>query len=254
MTRTDRTSDTANQIIDWVISGELAADAPLPPESDLADRCGVSRLTLRESIRLLQAQGVIEKVPGTRHRVVPVERWTGLRAIMRLDRHDPAGARSSVDLLEVRMMIETGAATRAAERRTDAHLSAMRADIDQMVAGHAAGDVASFVEADLRFHDTIMDAADNRVLVATMRTLTDLLSSTRTETSSSAEIREHAISWHKAILERIEAKDSAGATDAMAGHMQQTYDDLMHYVLGRQSNPGASAPAAGRSVDTDTAH
>lgn len=238
MARVDRTSETADQIIDWILEGEFETDAPLPPESEVAERCGVSRLTAREAIRLLQAQGVLVKVPGTRHRVVPVEEWTGLQAILRLDRHDPSSTRSSVELLELRMMIETGAATRAATRRTEAHLAALEQHVERMKSSHAAGDIAAFVIADLAFHDVILNAADNRVLVATMRTLTDLLSATRTETSSTAEIREHAIRWHLAILAALHEADAEGAREAMTGHMQQTYDDLLHFVYGSTEQAG----------------
>ena len=229
MARIDRTSETADQIIDWILDGELETDAPLPPEGEVAERCGVSRLTAREAIRLLQAQGVLVKVPGTRHRVVPVEEWTGLQAILRLDRHDPSSTRSSVELLELRMMIETGAATRAASRRTEAHLAELSEYIDQMTAAHERGDVEAFVVADLAFHEVILAAADNRVLVATMRTLTDLLSATRTETSSTAQIRDHAIAWHGAIFTALQDSDPEKAREAMTGHMQQTYDDLMYF-------------------------
>lgn len=242
MPRKDRTLEAVDQIIDWVLTGDLTTDAPLPSESELAERCKVSRLTVREAIRLLQAQGVIMKVPGTRHRIAPVSEWTGLHAIVRLDRQNPDSSKSSIELLELRMMIETGAALRAATRRDDKHLEDMRSSIERMKLGHACTDVASFVAGDLAFHETIIQAADNKVLIATMRTLTELLDATRTETSSTAEIREHAIGWHEAILSGIEASDPDRSQAAMAGHMQQTYEDLMHYVLRRREQPGSSAP------------
>lgn len=242
MARKDRTSEAVDRIIDWVLEGEIPAGESLPPEAELAGRCEVSRLTVREAIRLLQAQGVVEKVPGTRHRVVPVEEWTGLYAIVRMDRQDPSSSRSSIELLELRMMIETEAATRAATRRTDAHLERLRTNVERMQDAHARTDVSDFVVADLEFHETLMRAAENRILVATMRTLTELLDATRTETSSTAEIREHAISWHIAVLDAVTASDAKAARSAMTGHMQQTYDDLMHFVFGRQDTPGRSAP------------
>lgn len=239
MARVDRTSETADRIIDRILDGELPTDAPLPAESEIAESCGVSRLTAREAIRLLQAQGVLEKVPGTRHRVVPVAEWTGLHAILRHDRHDPKSTRSSIELLEVRMMIETGAATQAATRRTESHLAELERQIGLMESAHERTDVDAFVVADLAFHDVILDAADNRVLVATMRTLIDLLSRTRTETSSTAEIREHAISWHRAILQSLRASDPERARETMAGHMQQTHDDLLHFVFDTGAKQGS---------------
>jgi GntR family transcriptional repressor for pyruvate dehydrogenase complex len=54
----------AEQVLDAVIDGAIPTGEPLPPEGVLAEEPGVSRLTLREAVRLLQAQGIIVRVPG----------------------------------------------------------------------------------------------------------------------------------------------------------------------------------------------
>ncbi len=81
--RITRTQAVVDGLLDEIIAGRLVAGEPLPPEGDLADELGVSRLTLREGIRLLQAQGVIVPVAGSRHRIAPVSEWTGLEAVVR---------------------------------------------------------------------------------------------------------------------------------------------------------------------------
>ena len=81
--RVTRTQAVVEGLLDEIIAGRLVAGEPLPPEGDLADGLGVSRLTLREGVRLLQAQGVIVPVPGSRHRIAPVDEWTGLEAVVR---------------------------------------------------------------------------------------------------------------------------------------------------------------------------
>lgn len=230
MPRPSRTQDAVDQLLDAIIAGTLTAGEQLPPEGQLAAEFGVSRLTLREAVRLLQAQGVIVQVPGSRHRIAPVSEWTGMDAVVRHARSAGQRRRSSLELLEVRVMIETGAAQLAAERRTPEHLDALGAALERMVQHHEAGDVEAFVDADLDFHDTILRAADNRILIAAMLPLTSMLEETRGETSAVPEIREHAIAEHGSLLEAIRSGVPVAARDAMWSHMMQTRDDLVALV------------------------
>jgi DNA-binding FadR family transcriptional regulator len=234
MARASRTQEVVEQVLDAIIEGRLRPGEPLPPEGVLAEELHVSRLTLREAVRLLQAQGVIVQVPGRRHRVAPVAEWTGLEAVVRHARSAGERERSSLELLEVRMMIETGAAQLAAERRTQHDIDAMFERIERMKAAHAKADVAAFVAADLEFHNVVLRAADNRILVAALLPLTQLLAETRSETSAFGEIREHAIAEHTAVVEAIASGDRFAARDAMAGHMEQTRGDLLEYVHSRR--------------------
>ena len=193
MRRPSRTEQTFDRLLDAIIGGDLAAGEPLPPEGELAIEFGISRLTMREAVRLLQAQGVIVQVPGSRHRIARVDEWTGMDAVVRHARSSGQRERSSLELLEVRMMIEAGAAQLAATRRSDDDLAQLETTLARMEERHAAGDVAGFVDADLAFHDVVLRAADNRILVAALLPLTAMLAETRLETSAVAAIREHAI-------------------------------------------------------------
>lgn len=230
MPRPSRTQDAVDQLLDAIIDGSLTAGGQLPPEGQLAVEFGVSRLTMREAVRLLQAQGVIVQVPGSRHRIAPVAEWTGMDAVVRHARSAGQRKQSSLELLEVRMMIETGAAQLAAARRTDDDLSILEDSLVRMTEHHEADDVDAFVIADLEFHDAILRAADNRILVAAMLPLTTMLEQTRGETSAVPEIRAHALADHRSVLDAIRSGVEIEARDAMAHHMQQTRDDLVSLV------------------------
>lgn len=227
-----RTQSVVDGLLDEIIAGRLVAGEPLPPEADLADLLDVSRLTLREGVRLLQAQGVIVPVPGSRHRIAPVDEWTGLDAVVRFSRSGGARRRSALELLDLRVMFETGAAELAAPRCTEEHIERLDALLAEMRTAHDRGDVPGFVSADLAFHDVIFQAADNRILVASVRPLTALMQDSRSETSAVFEIREHALAEHTAVLEAMRTRSADAAREAMASHMRQTRDDLLHYVLG----------------------
>lgn len=230
--RVTRTQAVVEGLLDEIIAGRLVAGEPLPPEGDLAEGLGVSRLTLREGVRLLQAQGVIVPVPGSRHRIAPVDEWTGLEAVVRYSRSGGARRRAALDLLDMRVMFETGAAELAAPRSTDEQLQALEDALERMRSAHADGDVPGFVDGDLAFHDVIFQAADNRILVASVRPLTALLQESRSETSAVFEIREHALVEHEAVLEAMRIRSADAAREAMASHMRQTREDLLHYVQG----------------------
>ncbi len=230
--RITRTQSVVDGLLDEIIAGRLVAGETLPAEADLAALLGVSRLTLREGVRLLQAQGVIVPVPGSRHRVAPVDEWTGLEAVVRYSRSGGARRRSSLDLLDMRVMFETGAAELAAPRATAEHIAELEILLERMRTAHDQGDVPGFVDADLAFHDVIFAAADNRILVASVRPLTTMLQDSRSETSAVLEIREHALVEHAAVLEAMRTRSADAAREAMASHMRQTRDDLLHYVLG----------------------
>ncbi|UYO97827.1 FCD domain-containing protein [Microbacterium sp. M28] len=230
--RVTRTQAVVEGLLDEIIAGRLVAGEPLPPEGDLADGLGVSRLTLREGVRLLQAQGVIVPVPGSRHRIAPVDEWTGLEAVVRYSRSGGARRRAALDLLDMRVMFETGAAELAAPRSSEEHIRALEDALERMRSAHANGDVPGFVDADLAFHDVIFQAADNRILVASVRPLTAMLQESRSETSAVFEIREHALVEHEAVLEAMRTRSAAAAREAMASHMRQTREDLLHYVQG----------------------
>lgn len=230
MARPSRTHDAVDQLLDAIIAGTLTAGEQLPPEGQLAVEFGVSRLTMREAVRLLQAQGVIVVVPGSRHRIAPVSEWTGMDAVVRHARSAGQRERSSLELLEVRLMIETGAARLAAERRSDDDLAVLEDSLQRMAVHHEAGDVEAFVAADLEFHDAIIRAADNRILVAAILPLTAMLEETRGETSAVPEIRAHALTEHRIVLDAIRSGMAVDARDAMANHMQQTRDDLVSLV------------------------
>lgn len=231
MPRPSRTHDAVDQLLDAIIAGRLTAGERLPPEGQLATEFGVSRLTMREAVRLLQAQGVIVQVPGSRHRIAPVSEWTGMDAVVRHARSAGQRRTSSLELLEVRLMIESGAAQLAAERRTDAHLAELEDALARMEQHHEAGELDAFVAADLEFHDVVLHAADNRILVAALLPLTSMLTETRGETSAVPEIRQHAIDEHRNVLEAIRSGVPDAARDAMASHMVQTRDDLLSLVL-----------------------
>ncbi|MDO5628183.1 MAG: FadR/GntR family transcriptional regulator [Mobilicoccus sp.] len=232
MARERLVQQTVDQLLDRIVDGDYEPGRPLPAQPVLATELNVSRLTVREAIETLRSRRIVKVLHGSGTFVNPPEEWGDIDAISRIVGKENAGEKMSQQVLEVRRMVEIGAAELCAARRTDADLEALDGYVRTMRDAHAEVDVDAFVTADIAFHAVILDGCGNPFLAVVYDPLMRVLRRTRTETSSLAEIREHAIAHHEAIAEAIRSGDAQRSGEAMRAHMQQTGDDLGHYVHG----------------------
>jgi GntR family transcriptional repressor for pyruvate dehydrogenase complex len=220
----------ADQLLGEVVTGKFAVESLLPPEGDLASTYGVSRLTVREAVRILRSKNVVEIHRGRGTFVNKPESWSSLDAIVRLVTDGDGAAGVSERLLEARAMVEIGAAYLAAGRRSDEDLAELATCLDEMVAGADSGDVDLFVDGDIAFHDVIMRATGNLFVPFMFEPFGQLLRHTRRQTSAVPEIQRNAIDHHRRILQCLASGDAIHSRDAMEAHMDQTRVDLELYV------------------------
>jgi DNA-binding FadR family transcriptional regulator len=188
-------------------------------------------MTVREAMKTLQAQQILSVERGRGTFVNPLSRWTSLEAVLRAASEGKNEAEASVQLIELRRMLETGACELAAGRISEAETESLFAYISAMKAAHGIKDVGAFVEADLAFHDVILRASGNVFVSVLFEPLHRVLEKRRAETSAVPEIQEHAIGHHQNIAEALKSGDAARSREAMDAHMQQTLDDLKNLVL-----------------------
>jgi GntR family transcriptional repressor for pyruvate dehydrogenase complex len=217
----------ADQLVDHLVEAIARGDHPpgsrLPPEDKLSELAAVSRLTVREAIRVLRMKGVVRVEQGRGTFVNPTSRWAPLDPTLLAARTaSPADAGELArKLTEARRMVEIGAAELAAERRSMADLRALEREI---AANYAAlDDVDAFAEADVAFHAAVISAADNSFVAALFEPVGTLLRQVRRDTLGTRELREQAIAWHARILEAIRAGSREAARAAMEGHMDATF-------------------------------
>ena len=137
-------------------SGAIAPGEKLPPEAAIVEEFGVSRTVVREALSMLQASGLVI----TRHgigtfAVGPVDDVLGFR----VSSDQMATLQDVIAVLELRIAVESEAASLAATRRTAANLERMRQTLDAVSAAMAAGKTA--VEADFQFHLEVARASQN---------------------------------------------------------------------------------------------
>jgi GntR family transcriptional repressor for pyruvate dehydrogenase complex len=210
----------------------------LPAEGKLAEALGVSRLTVREATRSLEARGLLEIAQGRRPRVAAPNGTLVGDFFKSAVRRDP---RALLDLLEVRRALEVHIAVLAAKRATKGDLADMEMSIAAMRA--ADRDFEAFHTADVRFHENLAAASGNRLLVFLIEAFAEPLRESRQRSFAGHLARggyvDDVIDQHQTILDDVKARNPKAADQAMRDHLHQTEQDL------RTLRDGAEAPKAG---------
>lgn len=194
----------------------------LPPERTLAQQLGVSRMTVREAIRALRAEGYVSSRRGSAGGITVLDQSEDARRLR------PVLLRRMAELddaFEFRIAVEGAAARLAAQRRTKDDLAKLRDAYRELEQGR---ETARFRAADNVFHLAIADAARNRPMrlaIEHVRAITWIpLDQVISRVFTSA--HEH----HAQILRAIEDRDAGAAEQAMVAHIQRAQSDLHHVV------------------------
>ena len=225
----------ADRLRKMILDGRRANDR-LPTESELCEKFGVSRSTIREALRTLASQGLI-----TTHRGV-----TGGSRIVQL-RHQDVGDMltqsltvltrtdgcSVAELLEARELLEIPAARAAAARRDEQQLEAMGATL-RALAGRSG---AQTFEANRAFHAAILDATGNRLLQLMTEPLNRILQTRFLRDRATPAFWKVVTADHRAILRAIAAQDEDAAASTMAAHLthlRTTYERIDRLAVRQQ--------------------
>ncbi len=223
---TDLAAQAADKIFESIRNGTFAPDKALLPEAALAEYLGISRLTMREGVKALTARGVLTAIQGKGTFVVPFDEWTDLDAVISITAAQLSPHDLGIKLIEVRRMIEVGAAGLAAVCRTEAQLDRMSELLGQYEDAHNRDAIDEATEIDMNFHKLIAEASGNPFLPVILRSLEEPLHKVRAGTSAKRAIRERALGHHAAIFAAIKAGDATEAKETMRAHMTQTRQDI----------------------------
>lgn len=204
--------------------GLYPARERLPTEAALVEEFGVSRTVVREAVSRLQAAGLV----ATRHGIGTFVCEPANATSFKVDPHTLHTLHDVVSVLEVRLAIETEAASLAAQRRTPAQLALM----EQALVGfsQALRQGADTVEFDLQFHQAIAEATQNprfQALLAAMGR--GAIPRARLQPQADVAVpHPHYLQQihreHRAVLRAIAAQDAEQARKAMRRHLTHSRD------------------------------
>lgn len=202
----------------------------LPPEREMAQMLGVSRPSLREAVRTLQARGRLIVRHGQGVFVTRQRSEQELRAAV-------AQAEISInELFAMREVLEVPAAGWAAERSTPAQRDALRVTLDELNAAfdEEPADFPRLAGLDANFHLSIARAAGNRFLQQTSHVLNDILLSGMETTLLIPGRREKSRREHERILEALIKGDAAAARRAAQAHIRSAHKAAIERTAAEQ--------------------
>jgi len=210
--------EIADQIVGLIKNGKLKPGDSLPSEREMTNSLGVSAPPLREGLKILETMGFIEIQP--RRKIV-------VKSIAGTVLHDPltkvveGDLDMVIQLLEVRKILESWAASKASQLATDKEIGHLEEVYQELKKDFEMDQLG--VDADARFHLAVYQAAQNTILSHIGSTLFDLLWQTQKvirKTMFKEDInKERLLEQHSAILQAIKERNPRKARAAILAHL-----------------------------------
>ncbi|MEU8134192.1 FadR/GntR family transcriptional regulator [Streptodolium elevatio] len=213
------------RIEEQIAAGRLKAGDRLPGERQLAESLGVSRASVREALRVLEAMGVLVSTTGRgpdAGAVLVGRPADALADILRL--HVGLAHFSLHDIVETRRIVETWAARSAAEQAGPEHLARLRDAVSRMAGPGLTPD--RFNQADADFHLALAEASGNTVVATLMHGLRDAVGRHAVEAVERLGWPESAAilrADHLRILAAVEGGRPDDAAAAVRDHLARSY-------------------------------
>jgi len=228
----------ADRLRQEILSDAYQPGVALPTERELVSATGLSRGSVREALRILEAQGLVHTRAG-RYGGTTVSQPTTNHLASHINLYAKGRSIPLRALVEVRLALEPMVAALAAERRTEEDLANLKA-ISVRIEEAAKEDVAAFLEENVNWHDAIAAASHNDLLHAFATSVSGLMfEASQIKEFAAIEVRERVIHAHARILEAIEAGDAALA------HRRVERDVQAYAVILETALAAAGEDAAG---------
>lgn len=191
-----------------LLEGEIPPGARIP-ERELCEKLQISRTPLREALKVLAAEGLVQLLP---HR--------GSRAARLTDK-------DLRDLFEVCQGLEALAGELACERISDAQIAEIEAAHLEMARYHREGDLARYYRRNRFIHEAIVAAADNSALSGLYESVTARIRRARYVTPMTPERWALAMSEHEAILNMLKRRDGFGLAHILRTHLRHKREEVI---------------------------
>ncbi|MGO8819743.1 MAG: FadR/GntR family transcriptional regulator [Desulfomonilaceae bacterium] len=213
------------QLIKAISEGRFKVGEKLPSQPDLAELMGVSRPSIREAVKLLELQGMIETVQGGGtivRNVAAQEIRTPIEVLLDADKE------KILELTDVRALLEVWSAKRAASNRTEDELQQILSLIEGMEKDFETGSI--HYELDVKFHKEIAGATHNTILTHLLGSFFDLIRESikfhREQMFVSRADQIKILEHHRRVYEAIRDRDPERAQASMHEHLQFVIDEF----------------------------
>jgi DNA-binding GntR family transcriptional regulator len=208
----------AQQLRQMLVEGHIAPGAKLN-ERELSEELQVSRTPLREAIKMLAAEGLVELL-------------TNRGAIaLQLTRADV------LNTFEVMAGLEGQSGELAAQRITEAELNNIKALHFDMLAAYTRQDLSAYYRLNSEIHRAINAAAKNPVLTATYNQVNARLQALRFRSNQDGEKWSRAVQEHDAMVAALETRDSAAMREVLLTHLQHKREVVLALLAHEPSSP-----------------
>jgi len=201
----------ATRLRQHIIEGHLPAGAKLN-ERALCEQLHVSRTPLREALKMLAAEGLVELLPNRGAAVAQLS------------------PRDIVDTFELIAGLEGLSGELAAQRIDDAQLTEIRALHYEMLAAHARRDLPTYYRLNAAIHSAINRAAGNGVLEQTYRTVNARLQALRFRSNFDDAKWQRAVDEHQRMIELLAARDGAALRRLLVEHLDHKRDTVLEQL------------------------
>ncbi len=234
--------NTVDHLGEAIVAGRYAVGASIPPEPVLCQELGVSRTVVREAVKSLIAKGLMTTGPKVGTRVLSEDHWNWFDPDV-IIWQSKAGLTAEFlrDLQDLRRVVEPAAMRLAAERATPQDI----AEVEAAYAGmkHAVEHGGDYVTHDLRFHQGLLRASRNRMLVQMSKALGALLRTSFEISTRRKDGPVHSLPLHRAVLDAVIAHQPDEAEIAIRVLIDGAKEDIEEVLASRRRLPVLSSPA-----------
>jgi DNA-binding GntR family transcriptional regulator len=213
--------EVASRLREMLVEGRIAPGAKLN-ERELSGLLSISRTPLREAIKLMASEGLVDLLPNR-----------GAVAV-RLGETDVMHA------FEMLAGLEGMAGALAAERITDSELAEIRALHYEMMASFARSDMSGYYRLNANIHVAINNAAKNPLLTKTYREINARVQSLRFRTNENKPMWKLAMKEHERMLDALDARDATAARTVMVEHLLRKRDVVLELMRSGESRSQVS--------------
>lgn len=235
--------NTLDLLGEQIVAGRYPPGTSIPPEPTLCEELGVSRTVIREAVKSLVAKGLLVTGPKVGTRVLAEEQWNWFDPDVVIWKSKIGLTREFLrDLQELRRVVEPAGVRLAAERATPEDI----AEIEAAYAGmkDAIENGGDYVKYDLLFHQGLLRACHNRMVVQMSKALGALLRTAFEISTSRPDGPATSLPLHRAVLDAVIARNAARAEKAALLLIDSARDDIEEVLASRRKLPSVALPAA----------